>query len=179
MKVAAVLAAGLALVAAPATAEVVARGPDGFTLTFSTQLRASQADLSATVRDLPIWWDPAHTYTGEAASLSVAMTPGGCWCESLADGTRFEHGRVVLIAPDRIVLRAPLGPLHAMATGAALTFSIAPDGANSRLSMDYVVEGPGAGAMADPVDGVMGGAFDRLVHHLSSSERQPAGSPQP
>jgi CBS domain-containing protein len=170
---AAVLTAGLVLVAAPASAEVVTRDPDGFTLKFSTDLQASQADLNGAVRDLPKWWDPAHTYTGDAASLSMALEPGGCWCEALADGTRFEHGRVVSIAPDRIVLRAPLGPLHAMATGAALTFSVERDGAGTRLVMDYVVEGPGVGAMADPVDGVMDGAFSRLVHHIETGLPQP------
>ena len=173
MKVAAVLAAGATLVAAPATAEVVTRSPDGFALKFSTELQASPADLSATVRDLPKWWDPAHTYTGDGANLSLALEPGGCWCETLADGTRFEHGRLVSITPERIILRAPLGPLHAMATGAALTFSVERDSAGSRLVMDFVVDGPGVGAMADPVDGVMDGAFDRLVHHIETGAPQP------
>ena len=163
----AAIALGLSLIGGPAPAEIVSRTADGFTLHFAVDLETPPEDVIVSVGKIPEWWDPAHSYTGDAANLSLAFEPGGCWCESLADGARFEHGRVVRIGPTRVVFDAPLGPLHATATRSDLTFSVDPEDRGWRVAMDFVVEGPGLGALADPVNGVMDGAFDRFVHQLT------------
>lgn len=35
---------------------------------------------------IPSWWDPAHTWSGSAKSLSLDPKAGGCLCEKLAGG---------------------------------------------------------------------------------------------
>lgn len=165
-----IVAAGLTLTAAPASAEVVSRSADGFVLRFAVGVEAAPEDVVAAVSELPQWWDPAHTYTGDAANLSLAFEEGGCWCETLADGTVFEHAVVTGITADRVTMNAALGPLHDKATKAELTFGSAPENRGRLVTIDFVVEGPGLGAMADGVNMVMDQAFDRLIHQIEYGE---------
>lgn len=162
--------AGLTLFAAvPAAAEVVERHTDGFTLRFEATTSRAPADLLAALGRIGQWWDGAHSYSGDAANMTLTMEPGGCFCEALADGTTFEHGRVVSIDPaSGVLLDAPLGPLKGKATRAGLGFGWAEMNRDGILVMTFVVEGPGLGAFADPVEGVLGGAFARYVRHTEA-----------
>ena len=101
--------AASAALAAPASAEVVSRTADGFALRFQSGMETTPEDMIATVGELPKWWDKAHTYTGDNANLSLDFEPGGCWCETMADGARFQHARVVSITPDTVVFDAVAG----------------------------------------------------------------------
>ena len=170
IRIAAAIATALLAVAAPASAEVVSRTADGFVLRFESGMETTPEDMIETVSDLPEWWDKAHTYTGDNGNLSLAFEPGGCWCETLADGTEFHHANIVSITDYTVVFNAPLGPLNGKATKADMTFHIGGDGPGWLVSVDFVVEGPGLGAMADGVNGVMEQAFGRFVHHLHYGE---------
>lgn len=156
--------------ASSAAAEVVARTADSFTLRYEMGAEIDPSDIPGTLAEVGRWWDSAHTYSGDAANLSVDMTPGGCWCEKLADGTQFEHAKVVSIAPDRIVFDAPFGPLNGKATKAVLTVTWPPANAGWTPTWEMVVEGPGLGALADGVDGVMGAGFQRWLRYLETGE---------
>ena len=160
--------AGIVLFAAvPAAAEVVERHADGFTLRFEVAMETTPEDLLGSLGEIGKWWDGAHSYSGDAANMTLAMQPGGCFCEALTDGTAFEHGRVVSINPATgVLLNAPLGPLKATATKADLGFGWASGNRGWTVVMTFMVEGPGLGAFADPVDGVMGGAFARYVRYV-------------
>ena len=96
----AVAVAGIVLLSAvPAAAEVVERHADGFTLRFEVAMEATPEDLLGSLAAIGRWWDGAHSYSGDAANMTLVMVPGGCFCEALTDGTAFEHGRVVSIDP--------------------------------------------------------------------------------
>ncbi|RZJ03885.1 MAG: hypothetical protein EON89_10080 [Brevundimonas sp.] len=165
-----IAAAVLALSAAPATAEVVARTADSFTLRFAVGAEIAPEDIAPALAALPKWWDSAHTYSGSAANLSLDLTPGGCWCEKLADGTDFDHGRTVSVTPDSFVFNAPFGPLRGKTTKAELTVTW--PGANHGWTPTWtmIVEGSGIGAMADSVDAVMGAGYQRWLHYLEYGE---------
>ena len=167
-------AAVLALCATPAAAEVVARTADSFTLRFAEAADIEPDEIPGTLRGLSRWWDPAHTYTGSAANLSLDLTPGGCWCERFPDGTDFDHGRTVSVGSDRFVFDAPFGPMRGKVTSARLTISwpAANDGWTPTWTM--VVEGPGIGAMADTVDAVMGNGYMRWLYYLENALPPPA-----
>lgn len=170
IRFAALLATACVAAAAPASAEVVSRSADGFTLRFAVGVEAAPEDVVSAVSELPQWWDPAHTYTGDASNLSLAFQEGGCWCEKLADGTVFEHAVVTGITADRVTMNAALGPLHDKATKAELTFGSGPENRGRLVTIDFVVEGPGLGVMADGVNIVMDQAFDRLIHQIEYGE---------
>lgn len=166
---AAIVALGLSL-AAPAGAEVVERRAEGFILRFAADRETSAGDVILAIENIGGWWDSAHTYSGDAANMTMALEPGGCFCEALPDGTTFEHGRVRVLDDVHLVLDAPLGPLKDRATRAELTFSWPDAGTGVAVTMTFVVEGPGLGAAADAVNGAMDVQFGRFLGHLSAPE---------
>jgi hypothetical protein len=162
--------AAFALSAGAASAEVVNRSENGFTLTYERAVTASDAAILEALGDPAAWWSDAHTYSGSAANLSVDLRPGGCWCEALPGGG-VKHAETLLVWPaERMVsFDAPFGPLRGIGADAVLTVSWDDGGVGGErtLKWKFVVAGPGAGAMADAVDTVTGEQFGRLADHLS------------
>lgn len=155
----------LALFATGASAEVRARTDNGFTLGYERPVRAGPDTVLETVAMPSGWWSSDHTYSGDAANIRLDMIPGGCWCEALPGGG-VKHAEVVMVWPGRRMVRfdAPFGPLQGMGADAVLTmtWSDPPDGGERVLRWTFVVSGPGTGAMADAIDGVMTEQFRRL-----------------
>jgi hypothetical protein len=85
-------------------------------------------------------------------------------------GGGIKHAEVVMVWPERRMVRfdAPFGPLQGMGADAVLTmtWSDPPDGGERVLRWAFVVNGPGTGAMADAIDGVMTEQFRRLGDRL-------------
>ena len=174
-----IAATALALTAAPASAEIVSRTADSFTLRYAGTVGVSRGDVFGAIALISEWWDGAHTYSGDSANLTLETEVGGCFCEALPNATIFEHGRVAEFDDDRLTLNAPLGPLKGRTTRAELTFSW-PE-TSSRLEEDetgvvmvFVVEGPGLGAFADAVDTVMLGQHERLLRQVELARPTPS-----
>lgn len=167
----AVFASTMSLVAAPASAEVSSRADDSFTLTYERRVDASADTVFSALARPAAWWSDAHTYSGSAANIRMDLRPGGCWCEDLPGGG-VKHAEAVLVWPERNMVRfdAPFGPLQALGADAVLTvtWAPAPEDRGRLLKWTFVVVGPGAGALADPVEAVMAEQFERLVSHLSA-----------
>jgi hypothetical protein len=159
----------LALFATGASAEVRARTDNGFTLGYERPVRAGPDTVLETVAMPSGWWSSDHTYSGDAANIRLDMIPGGCWCEALPGGG-VKHAEVVMVWPERRMVRfdAPFGPLQGMGAEAVLTmtWSDPPEGGERVLRWTFVVSGPGTGAMADVIDGVMTEQFRRLGDRL-------------
>lgn len=167
MKPAIIIAALVASAAAPAGARVVSSVPAGFEVADRITVAAPPAKLYAALVDIGRWWSSSHTYSGDAANLSIEARPGGCWCERLADGGAIEHLRVVYVRPGQL-LRAQggLGPLQSEGVAGTFTWTIKPtaDG-GSELTQSYVVGGyvrGGAEKLAPLVDQVLGEQLARL-----------------
>ncbi len=156
------------LMTSPVAAEIVSRSENAFTLRFEDQTRLGPAGVARAFSEVNLWWDPAHSYTGNAANLSLDLTPGGCWCEAMPDGTRFDHGRVLSEVYGEIRLHAPFGPLRSMATRADLIVTWPLVDGVVTPTWTFIVEGPGVGALAEPVDGVIGGGFARWIAHMDT-----------
>ena len=161
----------LVLSAGAASGEVASRSEHAFTLTYERVVPASPEAVLEAIGRPAAWWSDAHTYSGSAANITVDLRPGGCWCEAWSGG-EVKHAEAVLVWPEQRMVRfdAPFGPLREIGADAVLTVSWADstDGAARVLKWTFVVTGPGAGAMADPVDGVMAEQFGRLADHLSA-----------
>jgi hypothetical protein len=160
---------GLALFATGVSAEVRARTDNSFTLGYERPVRAAPDTVLETVAMPSGWWSSDHTYSGDAAKIRLDMIPGGCWCEALPGGG-VKHAEVVMVWPERRMVRfdAPFGPLQGMGADAVLTmtWSDPPEGGERVLRWTFVVNGPGTGAMADVIDGVMTEQFRRLGDRL-------------
>lgn len=159
--------AALAL-AAPldAHADTSGVGPAGFVVTVERPVDAPPDALWRAITQLPQWWSSRHTWSGNAANLSVDLRPGGCWCETWAGGGAL-HGTVVFVAPGKMVrFYANLGPLQDRATAGVLTLSASPVEGRTVLKVLYRVSGPvdaGLGDLAPAVDRVLTEQAGRLV----------------
>jgi len=179
----ATIAAGVLLsgLAGPTSAEVSRRYSDGFNIVHEAIVRPSASDAYKAFGALPRWWDPAHTYTGDAANLSFALEPGACFCERRgSDG--IEHGRVIAAWPhgpsQTVRIQGALGPLQGLTSDAILMLEAVPqtDG-SSMVRLTYTVRGHETATWADPVDQVLGVQFGRLVSHLGGSPGAAVPSP--
>lgn len=165
------IAAAFALAASPASAEVVERSADHFVLRHAVALEASPADFIDALEHIGQWWSPAHTYSGDARNLSLALDVGTCFCEAMPDGSAFDHGGVYEYDPATgVVIDAALGPLRGKTTLSNLTFGWTGANRGTELVMSYVVRGEGVGAFADAVDSVMVEQFQRMVRFIEYGE---------
>ncbi len=160
------------LLASPAAAEVTASGEGGFAIRNAAAVKASPQQVFVALGQPGSWWNSAHTYTGDAKNMTLDMKAGGCFCEaSPKDGTRIEHGRVVLIIPQATLrIHGALGPLQAEGVTGSLSFDVKPaPGGGSEIVQTYVVGGyvrGGAQKYAAIVDQVMAeqlGGLKRLL----------------
>ena len=163
------------IAASPAVAEVAAVSETGFQVRSEATVSAAPAAVYAAFSEIARWWDGRHTYSGDAANLSLSLAPGGCFCEALGEGG-VRHGEVMLAWPGRmVVLDAALGPLQQTGASGALTFSFEATAEGTRIVQTYNVGGmaPGLPAQWAPaVDQVQGVQLARLARFVD------AGAPE-
>ncbi|HEU4626783.1 MAG TPA: SRPBCC domain-containing protein [Steroidobacteraceae bacterium] len=166
-------------------AEVTGIGPSGFSLKIETSVGNTPEEVFKRFVQIARWWDPGHTYSGDAANLALTAKPGGCFCETLPGGGFVEHMNVVYAAPGKAIrMTGGLGPLQAMGATGALTFEFKPDGANTRLVVTYNVtgfaSGQGFAKVAPAVDSVLAAQVARLTHFAETGKPiTETGTPPP
>jgi uncharacterized protein YndB with AHSA1/START domain len=147
-------------------AEVSETRENGFVIQSVVMADSPPAQVYRDLLRVARWWDPAHTWSGSAKNLRLEPSAGGCFCEKLADGGSVQHGRVVFAQPGKLLrITAALGPLQEMPVTAVLTFTLAPDGPGTRITMTYRVAGSltmESTKLAAGVDKVMGIQLSRL-----------------
>lgn len=135
---------------------------DGFTISLSQESQRSDAELWQRLQHPEIWWSSAHSWSGDAANMSVEMRAGGCWCERVGDGV-VVHGRILRIDAGRAVLfDAPLGPLNEAAVSTRLSWRVE----NQRVVWRYQVFGAlpmPVEQLAPLVEGVLAEQLRRLT----------------
>jgi hypothetical protein len=158
--------AGLALTfAGAARAEVIDAQPNGFESRFSVTVDAPPAAVRAAMVKIGDWWDPSHTYSGDAKNLTLDLS-GGCFCETLKTGL-VRHMTVVYADANAVRLQGALGPLQTTGASGHLSFVFKPaaDG-KTTLNVSYAVGGYAKGGLgeiwAKPVDGVLAVQVGRL-----------------
>ncbi len=167
MKQAGLLAAVLIMAPGlPAQAEVKQSTDSGFTVRHVQTIAASPDKVWAALVVPSRWWSSAHSWSGDAANLSLDPKVGGCFCERWT-GSEAEHTRVIHVVRGKLLrLSGALGPLQSEALTGTLTFTLTPDGAGTKISVDYVVGGHARFALkgvAPAVDGVIGEQIARLA----------------
>lgn len=166
-----------ALIATPATAEVKGSSSNAFEVEQRVQTVVPPAVLFRAFTQVAGWWDPEHTYSGDAANLSLTMTPGGCFCERLTGGGGVEHMRVAYADPGKqtAVLTGALGPLLYEAVNGVMAVKVEPIAGGSRLTLNYRASGfakGGADKLAPLVDQVLATQVKRLRTYAAESNRR-------
>ena len=160
----------------PAVAEVVSASPNGFEVRETVPLVVSPEAAYKAFANLPSWWDPQHTYSGDAGNLSLDVRPGGCMCEQIPKtGGGVEHLRVTYVEPGkRVLFTGALGPLLFEAVAGVMDVQIKGTGGGSQLILDYKAAGfakGGADKLALAVDQVLAAQMKRFRTFASAQPR--------
>ncbi len=160
-----VAAIAFILCAAPAASEVVSASANGFEVRQTVNLVVPPEVAFAAFADVRGWWSKDHTYSGDSANLSLALTPGGCFCERFPDGGGIEHLRVTYVDPGkRVVMTGALGPLLYEATAGVIDVQVKRIAGGSQVTLDYRAAGfanGGADRLAPIVDRVLADQMKR------------------
>jgi len=175
----------LALVALALThvaiAEIADSSVTGFT--FKTTLNVQAAPETVYKQFLAIgnWWDPSHTYSGDAHNLSIEQKAMGCFCESLPNGGAVRHMEVLLLMPGKmIVLSGGLGPLQSLAATGTMKIILSPAAGGTKVDVTYAVGGylpAGMNTFASPVNEVLTEQFARFKNYVESGSPMPKKQP--
>jgi len=168
------------LVTLPARAAVIDAAANGFSVVEKTHISASPDKTYAALVTPARWWSSKHTFSQDAANLSLDPVAGGCWCEKLANGGTVQHLVVVQAVPGKtVVMRGALGPLQGLGVEGAMTVSLKSVMDGTDLSLTYNVGGylhDGLASWAAPVDGVLGEQLTRLKAFVETGS--PEAKPQ-
>ena len=158
-----------------ARAEVVETTAYGFFVRQEATIDAAPDKVyRALAGEVGRWWNPEHTFSGDAANLSIDARPGGCFCEKLPDGGGVEHLTVAYVAPNKVLrLRGALGPLQAHGLAGSLTWRLGAAGAATKVELTYSVGGymqGGFDKMAPAVNFVLGEQLARLKSYVETGK---------
>jgi hypothetical protein len=162
----------LLLAADGAVAEVVSATAAGFEVKETAHLASAPDKAYAVLLTPSHWWNSEHTYSGNAANLTLEARAGGCWCETLPDGGSVQHMTVTYLAPGKVLrLRGGLGPLGSLPVEGVMTWTLKSAGGGTDISLSYAISGTspqGFDALSKGVDGVLAEALARLKKLLES-----------
>jgi uncharacterized protein YndB with AHSA1/START domain len=160
--------------APPAYADVVDSTVGGFTIKVTVDVAAPPARVyQALTERIGAWWDAAHTFSGNAANLSIDARPGGCFCERLPGGGGVQHLTVIHADPGKLLrMSGGLGPLQDLAVARVMSWKMTGTGGRTSLEVTYkvggYVPGAGVGALAAPVNAVISAQVSRLAQFVST-----------
>jgi hypothetical protein len=156
-------------------AEVTDSAENGFTTVHEVVIDATRGETwAAAIDEIGKWWSDDHTITGSADNMSIQAKPQGCFCESLGDGGGVVHLTVTFVNPGTLLrLTGGLGPLGLMGVDGNMTWEFFDHEDGTQVKFVYVVGGyrpGGLGAIALPVDYVIGEALQRLKAHIETGD---------
>jgi hypothetical protein len=165
MKMLTVAAIALALAAGAARAEVTDKSAAGFEVTEKATIAATPAKVWDGLMHPARWWNPKHTWSGDAKNL--AFDPSGCFCERLKKGAVRHMSIVYADGATQLRLFGALGPMQFTGASGHLGVTLKPSaGGGTDVVMTYDVGGYAKGGLAEtlaaPVDFVLGEQLARL-----------------
>jgi hypothetical protein len=173
----ALAAAAVLLCSVPAHAAVVDAAAGGFTVRHVVDVRGQAAPAYRTlVERVSIWWQSDHTFSGNAANLSIDARPGGCFCEVLPGRGGVRHLTVVHADFAKLLrLTGGLGPLQDLAVEGTMTWTFTESGTATTIEMTYKVGGyapGGLASLAPVVDSVLGIQVARLKRLIDTGRAE-------
>jgi uncharacterized protein YndB with AHSA1/START domain len=156
----------LTSIAGPVAAEVKSVTPNGFEVAATATIAAPADRVYSALGEVGRWWSSSHTFSRDAANLTMELRAGGCFCERLKDDGSVQHLQVVYAAPGQgLRLRGALGPLQTEGVDGTLSWTLSPVEDGTSLTQSYVVGGyirSGMEQWAPRVDRVLDEQLQRL-----------------
>ncbi|MEP6767286.1 MAG: SRPBCC family protein [Acidobacteriota bacterium] len=163
-----------AAAAVPAPGEVSDVADNGFTFRSAITVSVPPARAYAAMVDVGKWWGPDHTFSGDAANLSIEARPQGCWCERLPGGGGVRHLNVTFASPGKqIRFEGGLGPLQSMAVTGSMSWKFDPAEKGTTVEVRYAVGGYNPGGfkeLAAAVDGVLRAQIERYKRYVETGK---------
>ena len=157
-----------------ASAAVVNVGPNGFELKQVVHIAASPDQVYAALIQPARWWNSAHTFSGDAANLTLEPKVGGCLCEAMPKGGFVRHLTVVMVAPgEEIDLRGAMGPFMTRGVDGDLGFTFAAAGGGTDVTMTNNLGGymsEGFAGWAPKADAMLADLLSRLKSYVETSQ---------
>lgn len=174
----------LLVMAAPALrAEVVETTADRFVTRATASVKAPPLQTWLALTRPGEWWNPAHSWSGDAKNMTLTPQGGGCFCERIPVGDSgnasamegsARHAEVLQAFPMKVLrMRGGFGPLQGEPANGVLTITLKEVPGGTRLMWEYNVGGPmryKIAEIAPAVDGVMTEQLKRLQTHLGVLE---------
>ena len=148
-------------------ADIVDSSATGLTVRSRVAITATPARVyNHIISDVGLWWNSAHTWSGNSQNLTIDTRAGGCFCEKLANGGSAEHMRVVYAAPGKMLrLSGALGPFQSLAVTGTMTWTLTKSDQGTVLVVEYTLGGYRPGGMA-PVAGAVDYVITEQVSRL-------------
>jgi hypothetical protein len=86
-------------IAGPASADVKSVASNGFEVASAATIAAPPDRVYAALGEVGRWWSPSHTFSRDAANLSIELRAGGCFCEKLRMAVRFSTSPSFMALP--------------------------------------------------------------------------------
>ncbi len=168
----------LALAPASALAEIVDSSAGGFTVKTTLSIHAAPAEVyRRLVHNIGDWWNPRHTFSGDAHNLSIEEKAMGCFCEKLPNQGSVRHMEVLLANPGKaLVLSGAIGPMQSLAASGTMRIELSADGDATKLEVRYAVAGylaAGMNTYAASADSVVTEQFTRLKNYIERGAPEP------
>ena len=161
-------------IATSAAAEIADLTSSGFLIRHEVAVDATPEAAWKALVDVGNWWNSSHTYSGNAANLSIDARPGGCFCEKLANGGGVSHLTVVYVSPSTVLrLAGALGPLQGSGLAGSMTWRIVPAPPSAKIEVSYSVGGymqGGFDKLAPAVNAVVGEQLSRLKTFIETGK---------
>jgi len=175
------IAAGAALafllIAGGARGAVIEATDQGFAVEETAHIAATPDKVYAGLIHPESWWNPQHTFSGNAANLSLDAKAGSCLCETMPNGGSVQHLVVVFADPGSTLrLRGAMGPFQAQGVDGALTFTLKPADGGTDLVLDNNVGGfvkGGFGKWPEAADGMLSDLAVRLKFYVETGRTLP------
>lgn len=166
----AILALSLAL-SNLAWAKAEQASPTGFRITHEVATAATPEQVWKALGRIGRWWDPEHTWSGDARNMHIELAAGGCFCETWRDQS-VEHTRVIWAHKNqRLRMLGAFGPLQEWGVSGVAEFVIKPGEAGSTIVFTYNVSGDARfklDVVAPIVDQVLGTQVNRLASYAAT-----------
>ena len=167
------LTAVLLFAACFARGEIVESGAGGFTVKTTLNIKAPPDDVYRKfMHDIGEWWNPVHTFSGDAHNLRIEDHPGGCLCEKLPNNGFTRHLELITLMPGkRLVLSGAMGPLQTLSATGTMQFVFTPSEGGTKLDAIYAVAGyleKGMNSWAIPVDMMLAEQVSRFKSYVET-----------
>ena len=166
--------ASLLLLAAVASGEVLDVGDNGFTIRETVTVTAPPDKAYASMIAVGKWWSSDHTYSGDAANLTIDARPMGCWCEKLPNLGGVRHMSVVGVWPGKSIrFEGGLGPLQTMGLAGSMTWTFVAAEKGTTVEVRYAAGGYNPGGLktvAPLVDGVLHEQVERYKRFIDTGK---------